>query len=341
MKEKLLKFYDFLEWRLLVKLIIIFILCFFLVYISQLKIYKVTMFCSFILFTSLVFAWIVNPIVDMLAKKIYRVLASIIIVLGLPTIFVAVLCFTIPGLVKQLNSFFSTIPILVDQADGFVSSFTKSLHIQNEFSLSSLIPTDSFTIDSSMAIFDKAVEMISFIVLVLTLTIYILVDYSHIKQLIKKICNVEFIKFFREVDVKVRAYIKGMIIVTIYLTAVATIIFWIAGLKEAVLAGIFVGVLDIIPYVGPVIASVPILLFSFLSSFSLFLKVLVAILVIQVIEGSIIQPFILSKQTRMNPILILISLVFFGSLFGVVGMLIATPMTLVITIALKHIWKKV
>jgi predicted PurR-regulated permease PerM len=99
----------------------------------------------------------------------------------------------------------------------------------------------------------------------------------------------------------------------------------------AILAiGLFVGSTNIIPFIGPFIGGIPVILLVFLTEqFQVFpyytLLTALLILVIQQIDGNILKPTILGSIAKLNAIVVLFGLTLFGSLFGIVGFLIATP----------------
>ncbi len=93
--------------------------------------------------------------------------------------------------------------------------------------------------------------------------------------------------------------------------------------------GVILSVTNLIPYLGPFIGGTPVVLLTALADQSSFYWVtwatLGAIILIQSLESLILQPLVMGKQTKMHPVVILLGLTVFGALFGIIGMLIATP----------------
>ena len=106
---------------------------------------------------------------------------------------------------------------------------------------------------------------------------------------------------------------------------VSTIGFFISGLKAPLLFGLFCGITDIIPYLGPYIGGIPAVVVGFSQSPITGIITLIAIVIVQFIEGNLLQPLIMSKQLKLHPVTIMLGLLIFGYFFGIVGMVVATP----------------
>jgi predicted PurR-regulated permease PerM len=87
---------------------------------------------------------------------------------------------------------------------------------------------------------------------------------------------------------------------------------------------------NLIPYAGPFIGGVPVVLIIALNdttpNYWVTWSVLLLILLVQTLESLFLQPYVMGKQTKLHPVTILLGLAIFGSLFGLVGFLISTPL---------------
>jgi putative permease len=135
-----------------------------------------------------------------------------------------------------------------------------------------------------------------------------------------------------EADKVIRQYFKGRFILILILAAMSTVGFLILGFQtRSILFGIILGVLDIVPFVGPLIGVALPLLYSLTDETLLFgpfapVAVIIVSVGSQMIQGNLIQPFIMSKETNIHPLLVLSALLFFGYLMGVVGIILAIPL---------------
>ena len=105
----------------------------------------------------------------------------------------------------------------------------------------------------------------------------------------------------------------------------STIVFYIVGIKEALLFGIICGITDIIPIIGPYIGAVLPIIVSFTKSITYGILVSILILIIQGVEGNVVQPVIMSKSVNIHPVTTIVSLLVFGHFLGIIGMIIAVP----------------
>ena len=135
---------------------------------------------------------------------------------------------------------------------------------------------------------------------------------------------------------KLANYVRGKAIEMLIVGIVTYIAFILIGLKFAELLAIAVGVSVIIPYVGATVVTVPVILMAYLQwgLTSHFWWLVVAHFSIQIIEGNILVPILFSEAVNLHPIIILLSILVFGNLWGVLGVFFAIPLATLI----KVIW---
>ncbi len=106
---------------------------------------------------------------------------------------------------------------------------------------------------------------------------------------------------------------------------VTSLAFYIVGLRAPLLFGLFCGITNIIPYAGPYIGGAPAVIVGFSQSPLIGILTLVSVFVVQFLEGNFLQPLIMSKTTKLHPVTIMLGLLIFGHFFGIIGMVISTP----------------
>ncbi len=108
--------------------------------------------------------------------------------------------------------------------------------------------------------------------------------------------------------------------------------------------GVILSLTNLIPYIGPFIGGTPVVLLTALADQSAFYWVTWAtvgsIVLIQSLESLVLQPVVMGKQTKMHPVVILLGLTIFGALFGLVGLLIATPVVAIFRGVMEYFDKK-
>ena len=129
-----------------------------------------------------------------------------------------------------------------------------------------------------------------------------------------------------KLDNSLRSFVTGQLLDALGIFVVSAIVFSIIGLKAPLLFAVFCGITNIIPYIGPYIGAVPAAIVGFAMSPTIGILVVMAIAIIQFIEGNFIQAVIISKTTKLNPITIISGLLVFGHFFGILGMIISTPL---------------
>lgn len=120
-------------------------------------------------------------------------------------------------------------------------------------------------------------------------------------------------------------------------------VFWaislsVIGVPFALLLGIFSGLVSFIPYVGATISVVLPLLLALLSDPFTAVYVILAFVVIQQIEGNILQPVLMSRAVDLHPALVVFAILTMGTLFGIVGVFVAVPLVAVLQVLVRELW---
>jgi predicted PurR-regulated permease PerM len=121
-------------------------------------------------------------------------------------------------------------------------------------------------------------------------------------------------------------------------------VFWaislsIIGVPFALLLGIFSGLVSFIPYVGATISVVLPLLLALLTEDPFrAVYVILAFVIIQQIEGNILQPMLMSRAVDLHPALVVFAILTMGTLFGIVGVFVAVPLVAVLQVLVRELW---
>ena len=137
-----------------------------------------------------------------------------------------------------------------------------------------------------------------------------------------------------KIGVEVRKTVNGTLLVACMVFVCDTIGFSIIGLKSALLFGLFCGITDLIPYIGPWLGTAVATVVGLTQSPLVGLGVLIIAVIVQMVESYVLQPVVMSKATNLHPVTIICGLLIFGHFFGIVGMILATPIMSII----KVIW---
>ena len=173
--------------------------------------------------------------------------------------------------------------------------------------------------------------------LVLVYLIFILVDFRKFKAswdgYLPPAWREPVVDFLTEFNDAMSVYFRGQFMVASSVGILFAIGFSIVGIKMAVILGLFIGLLNMVPYLQ-IAGVVPALLLAILTALErgvpasgLLIGVAVVFLVVQIIQDVILTPRIMGKVTGLRPVLILFCVFFWGKLLGFLGVLLAIPLT--------------
>ncbi len=292
--------------------------------VYMLREFLLIMFVAFLLTTGLL------PIVRWLKrKKIPRSLSAFILVATILIAPVALMASVGPALIDQGASFIQNIPSLTQQ-------------LEDRYNVDLVQETQSRIEDNSEQIISNAfaltgsfVEAFLGFIIVLVVTVYWLIFYVPTKKAI-----ISFLggsdrkrqKFaseaYENVETRLGRWIKGQLLISVAVGLLTWVVLLILGIPYAGLLAAIAAVLEIIPTLGPILAAVPALLIAITISPQTFIIVLIAYVVIQQVESYLIAPRLMGQAVHMSPFAILIALLAGTSLLGILGALLAVPVTL-------------
>lgn len=169
---------------------------------------------------------------------------------------------------------------------------------------------------------------------------YMLKDHNQIGEGFYKIVPVKYKEHFIELTKRANdtlgLYIRGQIIIMFGIAVISTLGYTLIGLDKAILFGIIVGLTNIIPYIGATIAAIVPVTYALLTGNVPWYYILLLNFGFQFVEGNILQPVIMSKQLDIHPLLILAAILGFGSIFGVLGVIFAVPITGLIKVCILY-----
>lgn len=136
----------------------------------------------------------------------------------------------------------------------------------------------------------------------------------------------------------VQEYLLGMLLVTIIVFVMASLVFYLMGIRYYILFGLFIAIFNLIPYLGVVLSSIVSVIYVLLVTDSLLYPVMTLALLwlIQAIENNLITPVIVGSRIRLNPLAVILVIIVGGSLWGVSGMVLGIPMVGILKIIFQQ-----
>ena len=298
-------------------------------------------------FIGIVIAWLLDPGVKFLYKRgINRVVGTCLVyIVMLITLYLSITSI-FPILLDQLNESISMLPSVFDDVTNWTNNFvdrfkdisfidTETIKDEIVTSINSFVSSLTTDIPKTIVAFIRGMfSTIGIVALGLMMGFYLLFDFDNVGKVLLSLLPEKAKKdvtgLFMEANDTVFNYIKGTMFVSLIIFILSTVIFTFAGLKAPLLFGLICGVTNIIPYVGPYLGAVPATIVAFTQGVPTGVIVIASLGVVQFIEGNFIQPLVMSRTMKLHPVTILIGLLLFGYFFGVLGMIIATPLIAVL-----------
>ncbi len=298
------------------------------------------------LFIGILIAWLFDPFIRWLqTKKIKRTFGAVITYFILFLVVVLILAALIPLLVNQISEFVKIAPDVFESIKGWCLGLFGHLNdmpninvteIKDEFfakfneiavNVGKELPTQLFSIISGFF------SGMGTLVLGLIIGFFLLVSFDSKTSLVNFIprkLRETSMSLINNINTSLRKYVQGAAIDCSVIFILSSIGLWAIGLKAPALFGFFCGLTNIIPYLGPYIGGAPAVIVGFTQSPTVGILAIVVIFVIQFLEGNFLQPYIMSKTTKLHPVTIMLGLLVFGYFFGIIGMLISTPVIAVL-----------
>lgn len=303
-------------------------------------------------FIGFVIAWLLNPAVTYLNKKnVKRGLGSAFVFAMFLVIVFLVIKFMIPMLYSQINDFLEIVPSLSLQVSNFVhETFAKLSSTGFDFNVVEEKIYDSLktfgsnltTSLPSMIIggVSSIVSSVWALLLGLIVGFYLLIDFDGMKKIfnvIPKKHKNTFRKLVHDLDSTCKDFVQGTLLIAFVVFIITSIFFAIIGLPSPMLFGLICGITNIIPYIGPWVGGAIAAIVGFTVSPLVGILAIVIAFISQQIDGIILQPLIMGKTMKLHPVTIMIGLLVFGYFFGVLGMILATPLIACLKVIISYL----
>lgn len=189
----------------------------------------------------------------------------------------------------------------------------------------------------------RAAHSVSQVMLAPLLAFYLLRDRQRIADgltlLVPVRCRSRAVRAAREMRRETAGFLRGQLLLSLLVGALTALALLVARTPGWLLLGVFMGVMELVPYIGPLIAGVPAVLLAMQGGLARALWTLGALVLVQQLEGTFLSPRLLSGATRLHPISVLLAISAGGMLGGAVGMVLVIPLLVSARGALRG-WKR-
>jgi len=309
------------------------------------------------IFIGFLIAWLFEPLVSWLQeKKIPRIMGCILVYLIIIGFLFCICYMFIPSLISQVKDFVAAAPGIFEDLSTFVMNLIKKfdtgdlVNIKNvKRELTKAITDFGMSIGSDLPkyVFSAGKAIISGglnFVLGLMVGFYLLFDFNkvneHVSHFIPKSWRDNYQELTTRINTSLRSYVQGVLLIMFLVFITQSIGLTLAGLEAPILFALFCAVTDIIPYFGPYIGGIPAVIVGFTISPITGICALISIIVVQLLENNFYQPLIMGHTMKLHPVTIMIGLLIFQHFFGIIGMVVATPVIACIKVLLMFINEK-
>ena len=306
----------------------------------------------------IILAYVLNPIVKKLDKiGLYHVISVILVLFLSLFLFFGSFIFLIPIFLDQLEIVVKKMPILLDNISIYIRNFNDNLNIIDENIYSDyfanfiesksgqifkyLLDFITISLNKTLAFFN----LLGLLLITPIVTFYILYDWDQIieninfkfssylsKGLDKKITNINNV---------LSSFFRGQLLVNFILAIYYSFTLYIIGVEGSVSIGFLIGILSFIPYLGSLVGLLISLSFTIIQfgSFNFILLVLLVFILGQLLESYYLSPRFVSRSVGLHPLFSMFVIIAAGAAFGVIGILLAIPISAVMLTLLTDVKK--
>ena len=272
------------------------------------------------------------------------VLASLVLVLWLLSKAV------IPVVQAQTEQFIGDFPVLLAQTQGVTTSLESAFGLENETILDPQRPLDAgrtflsghTTVSSVVDIGRNIAEVISLSVVAVIVTIYLVVSPAPLVNGFVALFPAGQRERVREVLGKmyhaVQKWVLGQLSAMVIIGVLTAITLSIIGIPYALSIGALSGLLAFLPLIGVLISIIPPVLLALTINPILVVWVILSYIVVHQIEAHVIQPVVMSRAVSLHPVVIVLAILVMGTLFGLVGVLLAVPLVAALGVLVQELW---
>ncbi len=306
-----------------------------------------------------VIAYIFSPLVALLQRKgVPRWASALTVTLGMLGIYTLIGIFVVPAVVEQFQQLFSSAKQLLASANALVDrdqmiatiekvgvphAQAKELVVNDiEPQLKEVVKWLVMQLGSFVKNASTILEGVVNLLLIPLLSLYMMIDFGRFRMLVRtKILrdNPRYVYYFRQVDLILSSYLRGIMITSTLVGTAAVIVLSIFNVPYAVVLGILTGVFNLIPSVGIFLnVGVAAIIFLFAPGdfFSNILITSAMVFGLHTLNAYVVEPRVIGDRVGLPPVVLIGSLFVFAHFLGFIGLLVAVPASAVIAMFLKE-----
>jgi predicted PurR-regulated permease PerM len=305
----------------------------------------------FILFIAIMIGTVIRPAVSWLHQRGLPKIAGVILVYILMLIaLTGFLLLLFPLIVEQSTTIAAASAGYYQNLREWLVHYPNQLIVRLSEFIPATLPSLKPVQQSGQDVMASAGQALGYItvatrgifiaIVILVLAFYWTLDGTRIIQsfllLVPQNRREDISELISEMETKVGSYIAGQGLLCLIIGVTALIVYQLIGLPNALVLALLAGVLEAVPMVGPLLGAIPAAMVAFSIAPDKLIWVIVATIIIQQLENSLLVPRIMRKAVGVNPFVTLLAIFAFSSLFGIAGALMAIPMAAIIQLLLNR-----
>lgn len=305
----------------------------------------------FIFFIAIVIGTVIRPIVAwMYQRGLTRIAGVILVYILLFALLVGFLFLLSPLIIEQSRTIIAAMPIYYHDLREGITSYPNPLIVQLGKFIPAVLPSLKPAQQTGQDVMTSAGQAFGYIssvgqfifitIIILMLAFHWTLDGPRIIQSFLMLVSQGQRESVRDLilamETKVGFFIIGQGVLCLVIGTMALIAYLLIGLPNALVLALIAGALEAVPMIGPLLGAIPAALVALSMGTDKLIWVIVATVVIQQLENSLLVPRVMSRAVGVNPFVTLLALFAFSSFFGVAGALMAIPMAAIIQLLFNH-----
>ncbi|MBD3378350.1 AI-2E family transporter [candidate division KSB1 bacterium] len=298
-----------------------------------------------LLFLGILLALLFNGVSNFLSQKsrLPFGLAMIIFILIILGMLAGIGWYAGPNLIEQYKILREQIPSAINNLkDLFANRGWSEYLLPDQVKLDQIFSNGSSFVTGIAGIFSTAAGFLASLFFILFVAVYLAIDpdiyLNNLIKILAKKRRQRAKEIFSMLGNGLRWWLIGRIASMAVVGILTTVLLFIAGIHMAVFLGLIAAMFSFVPYIGPTVSAIPAIIVALSDEPAKVLYVIVIYSLVQFIESYFITPLIQERAVSMPPALLITVQVLMGLLFGLLGVLLATPLTVVLIILVQTLY---
>lgn len=294
-------------------------------------------------------AFLLDPLAQRLCAHLRRPVAAGVAILLVAAVLIGLILLLAPFLARQVEALLDTVPASVAAVRSVAERIFAWLREKSVVPENQSISVDwnafsgmlSGALSGAAGFFGNLAEGISTFGMMVVLAYFFLSDRDNLLLRLEMLAPLKYrslaVKMAGAVKRELMLYVRGQALISLMVGALAAAALALAGSPSALVLGALIGILNLIPYFGPILGGIPAVILAFEGGWQRVLITIAALVAVQQIDGALISPRVMGDLTGVSPVAVLVAITVGSRVGGIAGMLLALPVLLILRISLR-VW---